>query len=134
MIEFYQELWSSGVDLILEGANIRIKGLSKLSSSQLTQLKNHKQEMIELLRMDHKAKEAGFLIMENGAAYLHQYSKTGFIFVVKDGDKWNAWRETWSNTGSATGVIVSNATFDLALLKAKQRYDYITGKEKENVS
>lgn len=127
--DFYLELWQLGVDLSLEGDKVKVEGVSFLTPPLLDKLKASKDALKELLKMDQKAKEAGFLVLENGTTYSRQYSKNGYIFLARENDKWSAWRETWGKDGGvsmSTSVIISAVGFDLALLKANQRLEYVS--------
>jgi hypothetical protein len=127
--DFYLELWQLGVDLSLEGDKVKVEVVSFLTPPLLDKLKASKDALKELLKMDQKAKEAGFLVLENGTTYSRQYSKNGYIFLSREGDKWSAWRETWGKDGGvsmSTSVIISAVGFDLALLKANQRLEYVS--------
>lgn len=79
---------------------------------------------------DTKTRAAGFLTLRSGEVYERQYSHSSHVFLIMESAKWSAWRETWQQGKSKSishKLIISSASFDMALLKARQYIEYVTG-------
>lgn len=79
---------------------------------------------------DNKAREAGFLSLLPGEAYECQYNRSSSVFVIVEGGKWSAWRETWQKgelKSFSHKDIADLTTFEQALLKARRYVEFVGG-------
>lgn len=79
---------------------------------------------------DQKAYESGFNTLQPGEVYMRQVTASGIVFIIKnEAGKFDAWRETWSQKepkSVSSKDVAMGATFDYAILKAKQYIGYFT--------
>lgn len=80
-------------------------------------------------QMDKQARAAGFLPLISGEVYERQYAVRSHVFVVLDGNRWSAWRETWGGSSLKAvsyKIIVEHVpSFGVALQNAKRYADFV---------
>jgi hypothetical protein len=89
---------------------------------------SHKQD--ENDSKDQKAHDIGFNTIQSGQMYMKQITDSVIIFIVQnDSGKYDCWRETWTRSeqkSTSHKDITKQATFNYALLKAKEYIGYFT--------
>jgi hypothetical protein len=136
-IELMREAESFGAAVDISGDQLILVRGKLLPTLLLEKMRSAKPAIIEIMERDRKAKETGFLALHSGEVYEWQISDNSHVFVIQnESGKWDAWRETWngrSQTGStapkaiSSKEIVSNGSFDMALLKAKHYIETLAG-------
>jgi hypothetical protein len=132
-VKIINEVEAVGTIVKMEGEKLKLIRGKLLSPSLLELVRANKPELIEVLTRDQKARQAGFIPLISGEVYERQYSPTSHVFVTMESNLWTAHRETWK-PGKKESVskkqIAELVSYDMALLKAQQYIEYVTGGKK----
>lgn len=129
-VELIREAETYGTTVTIDGEQLKLLKGKLLPPSFLDKLKANKDEIQEVMRLDLKARQEGFMSLWIGGVYERQITHNSHVFIIQnDSGTWDAWRETWSQKGmrsTSCKVIESECvSFEYALVKAKQYLQYL---------
>lgn len=124
-----REAMAAGTMFVLEDGNIKLERGKCLPLPLVEMIRIHKAEIVQILQRDRKARAAGFLPLVTGEAYEHQIAQNSHVFIMLEGDKWNAWRESWPQgrrkSTSMKEIVSGVMSFELALFKARNYVEFV---------
>jgi hypothetical protein len=131
MIHIIQAAEEIGCSLSVEGENIRVNEINRLPTSLLNKIKEHKEELLDIMMTDRQANLMGFMVGISGTLYTKSINKQSNVYIEFLGNRWETWRETYQNNRlMSTKRISQGSTFDYVLIEAKKYFDYMERKRK----
>lgn len=126
---------ATGHRISLKDGKLKVNRGKTIKDDLKTAIISQKNELVEMLNRDKKAKDLGLLIGLPGTIYTNSINRHSSVYIEQINDVWVAWRETYkpgdgfrAKRAISYRTIVESEDFDYVLQAYKRYIDYVSSK------